>query len=214
MDVEFTMTNGKRRLGRKLLSAAVFLAVALALLPAYVRAYTIAGTSAAPTLLLGDWVWVNHSAYDIRLPYSERVLLTRGNPALGELVLVASPDNGYPIFKRIAALPGDRVAMDEHHLSINGIPLTYTPTDNTAFAFVPPENCLGSAFETEVLGVQAHLITYTPGSARSSFPEVPVPPDHYYLLGDNRDESRDSRIWGPVPRQSIRGRLFYQPHRR
>src|SRR5262249_52626390 len=161
--------------------------------------YTISGTSAAPTLLLGDRVLVSHSAYDIRLPYSERVLLTRGNPVLGELVLVASPENGRLIFKRIAALPVDRAAMDEHHLSINGSPLVYPPTDNTAFAFVPPENCLGSVIETEVLGVQAHLITYTPGSATSSFPEVLVPPDHYYLLGDNRDQSRDSRVWGPVP---------------
>jgi signal peptidase I len=208
------MNNRKRRLGRKLLSVGVFLVGVLALLPAYVRAYTISGTSAVPTLLLGDWVWVDQSAYDVRLPYSERVLLTRGNPALGELVLVASPDDGRPIFKRIAALPGDRVAMDEHHLRINGSRLAYTAADITAFAFVPPENGMGSVVETERLGEQAHFITYTPGSETSSFPEVLVPADHYYLLGDNRDPSRDSRIWGPVPRQNIRGKVVRQPHRR
>ena len=86
------MNNRKRRLGRKLLLAPGFLVAALALLPAYVRAYTLSGTSAAPTLLLGDWVWVDHSAYDIRFPYCERVLLTRGDPALGELIPVLSPE--------------------------------------------------------------------------------------------------------------------------
>jgi signal peptidase I len=207
------MKNRKRRLVRKLLLAAVLLFVALALVPAYVGAYTLSGTSAAPTLLLGDRVWVNRGAYDIRLPYSDRVLLTRGSPTLGDLVQVASPDDGHLIFKRIAALPGDRVAMHEHHLSVNGSPLTYTATDNTAFASVPPENHLGSVIETEVLGMHAHLITYTPRSARSAFPEVLVPSDHYYLLGDNRDQSQDSRAWGPVPRQSIRARVVCQPHR-
>jgi signal peptidase I len=214
---EIAMQNPKRRLSRKLLWTAVLLVASLALLPAYVGAYTLSGTSIAPTLLLGDHVLVNRGAYDIRLPYSDHVLLPRGNPALGDLVLVACPDDGRLIFKRIAALPGDRVAMHEHHLSINGSPLTYTALDrtaNTVFAGVAAENGLGSVIETEVLGLHAHLISYTPGSPRKSFPEALVPPDHYYLLGDNRDESRDSRAWGPVPRQSIRGRVVWQPHRR
>jgi signal peptidase I len=204
----------KWRPGRKLLSAAVLLVVALAVLPAYVGAYTLAGASAAPTLLLGDRVLVNRAAYDVRLPYSDRVLLTRGDPALGDLVLVASPDDGGLIFKRVAALPGDRVARRGHHLSLNGSPRAYAPADGTAFASAAPENVLGSVIETELLGSQAHLISYTPGSPASSFPEFLVPPGHYYLLGDNRDRSRDSRAWGPVPRQSIRGRVVWQPHRR
>lgn len=207
------MNNRKRRLGRKLLLAAVFLVAALALLPAYVRAYTLSGTSAAPTLLLGDWVWVDHSAYDIRFPYCERVLLTRGDPALGELIPVLSPESGRLIFKRIAAVPGDLVAMREHHLIINGNPLSYTAINSAVFDRVPVENQLGSAFEIEVLGGHAHLITYTPGSEKSSFPEMRVPPDHYFLLGDNRDQSLDSRVWGPVRREMIRGKVIRQPRR-
>src|SRR3954471_7270405 len=108
------MKNRKRKLGRKLLSAAVLLTAALALLPAYIRAYALSGNSAAPTLLLGDRVWVNHGAYDICFPYSNCVLLARRDPALGELVQVMSPEDGSLIFKRIAALPGDRVAMRDH----------------------------------------------------------------------------------------------------
>jgi signal peptidase I len=183
------------------------------MLPAYVGAYTLSAISAAPTLLLGDRVWVNRGAYDIRIPYSDRVLVKRSGPALGDLVQVESPDNGYFIFKRVAGVPGDRIAMHEHHLSINGRPLTYTAMDSSAFAAVPRENRIGSVIELERLGSHDHLITYTPDSTASSFLEVIVPADHYFLIGDNRDQSRDSRAWGPVPRKIFRGRVFLQPHR-
>jgi signal peptidase I len=194
-----------------MLYCSALLLVAFALLPAYVWVYKLAGSSDAPTLLLGDLVWVNRAAYDIRLPYSDRVLWKRAGPTPGDLVLLASPDNGSPIFKRVVAVPGERVAMQQHHLIINGRPLVYTATDSTAFAAVAADNGLGSVIEMETLGAQAHLITYTPGSATSSFPEVLVPADHYFLMGDNRDRSRDSRSWGPVPRQRLRGRVFWQP---
>jgi signal peptidase I len=78
-------------------------------------------------------------------------------------------------------------------------------------AAVPANNGLGSVIEIETLGTHAHLITYTPGSPTSSFLEVLVPPDHYFLMGDNRDPSRDSRAWGPVTRQRLLGRVFWQP---
>jgi signal peptidase I len=207
------MKDKKRRLARKPLLAAALVILALACTRDYLGAYTLAGSSDAPTLVLGDWVWVNRSAYDIRLPYSERVLLTRGHPRRGELVQVVWPETGRLIFKRVVGLPGDRVSMQDHHLRINGSPLTYTATDRTAFASIPPDNRLGSVIETEMLGEHPHLITYTPGSAKSSFAEVLVSDDHYFVLGDNRDESLDSRAWGALPRQSIKGKVVWQPQR-
>ena len=205
------MSNPRRKLRWKTLSCAAISVAAFALLPAYVWVYKLSGISDAPTLLLGDHVWVNRAAYAIRLPYSDRVLWNRAGPAHGDLVLVESPDNGHRVFKRVVALPGDRVGMHRHHLTINGRSLVYTVTDSAAFAAVPAENRLGSVIEIETLGAHAHLITYTPGSATSSFPEVLVPADHYFLMGDNRDESRDSRSWGPVPRQHLWGRVVFQP---
>jgi signal peptidase I len=158
---------------------------------------------------------VSLGSYDVRFPFTDRVLLHRGDPELGDLVLIESPDNGRPIFKRIAALPGDRVVMENRHLTINGHPLQYTATDNKAWATAPPENMLGSVMEREALGRIEHLITYTPGPAEnSSFAEVLVPPDHYFMLGDNRDQSRDSRAWGPVSRSNVRGRVIAMPTRR
>jgi signal peptidase I len=79
------MRNPGRKLRWKTLSGAALLVVALALLPAYVQAYTLSGASDAPTLLLGDWVWVNRAAYDLRIPYSDRVLWSRAGPPLGTL---------------------------------------------------------------------------------------------------------------------------------
>jgi signal peptidase I len=207
------MSNPRRKLRWKTLVCAAVVVAAFALLPAYVGAYTLSGASDAPTLLLGDWVWVNRAAYDVRVPYSDRVLWNRAGPALGDLVLVENPDNRLLIFKRVVALPGDRVGMHQHHLTLNGRSLAYAAADRAAFAAAPAENLLGSVIETETLGAHTHLITYTPGSETSSFPEVQVPADHYFLMGDNRDRSLDSRTWGPVPRQRLRGRVFWQPRR-
>jgi signal peptidase I len=205
--------NSKRNLRTKLIVGAVVFVVVLGLLPAYIGAYTISGSSDAPTLLLGDKVWVLRGAYDIRIPYFDRVLLTRGQRTLGDLVQVASPKDGRQILKRVVALPGDWVSMQQHRLRINGVLLEYAATDGAAFRSVSPENHLGSVIETEMLGSHAHLITFTPGSARNSFVEVLVPPDHFFLLGDNRDQSEDSRARGPVRRQSIRGKAFGGPQR-
>ena len=205
------MSNPRRKPRWKTLSCAALSVAAFALLPAYVWVYKLSGISDAPTLLLGDHVWVNRAAYDIRLPYSGRVFWNRAGPAPGDLVLVENPDNGHPVFKRVVALPGDRVAMQQHHLTLNGRSLDYAAADRAAFAAVPAENLLGSVVEMETLGAHTHLITITPGTATSSFPELLVPADHYFLMGDNRDESRDSRSWGPVPRQGVRGRVFVQP---
>ena len=200
---------------RRTLPTAALVTAALALVPAYVRAYTVAGASAVPTLLLGERAWVNFAAYDIRFPYTGRVLFARADPRLGDLVQVESPDDGRLIFKRVVALPGDRVGMHAHHLSLNARPLAYAPRDAGAFAAVPPENSLGSCVEAELIGEVRHLITYTPGpGANGSFPDVLVPAGHYYLLGDNRDHSLDSRAWGPVSRDHIRGRVISTPARR
>jgi signal peptidase I len=201
-----------RRFGRKTLLAGLLAAATIVVVPAYVRAYTLSGTSDVPTLLLGDTVWVNLASYDVRFPFTDRVVFARQGPRAGDLVLVESPDNGRPIFKRVVALPGDRVEMNDFHLTINDRRLAYVPRDIAAFANVPAENELGSRVELETLGACEHLISYSPGpTSRGSFPEVTVPPGSYFLLGDNRGISRDSRDWGPVPRGRIRGRVFTHP---
>jgi signal peptidase I len=193
--------------------AAALLTAVVALAPSYVRAYTLAGSSDAPTLLLGDRVWVNLASYDVRFPYTDAVLFSRATPRPGDLVLVQWPGDRWPVFKRVVATGGDRVAMEAHHLILNGQPLTYAPHDESAFAAVPPANLLGSVFEVETIGGVEHLISFTPGT-RDSFPEVLVPEGQCYVLGDNRDPSQDSRDRGPVPYPGVRGKVVSAPDRR
>jgi signal peptidase I len=203
------------RLTRKRVVIAVLAVTALLLPPAYLRAYTLSGSSDAPTLLLGDWVLVNLASYDIRFPFSERVLVARADPQRGDLVLVEWPGDGRLIFKRVVAVPGDRVGMSDYHLRLNGAPCGYVPGDAAAYVAVASENHLGSRIEVETLGDVEHLIAYSrEAESGGSFAEVLVPPGQYYLLGDNRSNSLDSRAWGPVSRGSIRGRVVLAPSRR
>jgi signal peptidase I len=201
------------RVGRKTFWSAALLTAVVALAPSYLRADELAGASGAPTLLLGDRVWVNLASYDIRFPYTDALLFSRRKPRPGDLVLVQWPGDRSPVFKRVVATGGDRVAMEAHHLILNGQPLTYAPHDGSAFAAVPPANLLGSVFEVEKIGGVEHLISFTPGT-RGSFPEVLVPEGQCYVLGDNRGPSVDSRDRGPVPYPCVRGKVVSAPDRR
>lgn len=193
---------------RRLLPVAAVVLAALALLPAYVRAVTLSGASDAPTLLFGDRAWVNLAGYDVRFPYTGLVLFAGAEPRRGDLVQIIEPERGEPIIKRVVGTPGDRVTMFAHHLRINAQALAYRPYDARVSASVARANHLGSVIEAETLDGVTHLIAYDPGSATSAFEEVVVPKGHYFLLGDNRDNSRDSRVWGPLGRDFIRGKVF------
>jgi signal peptidase I len=201
------------RLGRKTLWTVGLLTAVVALAPSYVRAYKLTGSSDAPTLMLGDVVLVNLASYDVRFPYTDAVLFSRAKPRPGELVLVQWPGDPAPVFKRVVGTGGDRIAMQAHHLIVNGQPLVYAAHDGSAFAAAAPANLLGLVFEVEAIGGVEHLISFTPGT-RDSFPEVLVPPGQCYVLGDNRDVSLDSRDRGPVPYGGVRGRVVSAPNRR
>jgi signal peptidase I len=201
------------RAGRKLFWSAALLMAVVALAWCYVRPYSVSGASDAPTLLLGDRVWVNLASYDVRFPCTDMVLLSRAKPHQGDLVLMQLPGEPRPMFKRVVATGGDRVAMEAHHLILNGQPLTYAPHDGSAFSAVAAANLLGSVFEVETIGGVEHLITFTPGTC-DSFPEVLVPQGQCFVLGDNRDPSLDSRDKGPVPYHCVLGKVVSAPDRR
>ena len=182
---------------------------ALLLAPGWLRAYTVAGSSDAPTLVLGDLVVVNHLAYGLTVPYTGRTLVPWGAPERGDMVLFHVPNRGYAGFKRVVGVPGDVVEVRESRLLVNGRLLDHEPLDARDFAWMPARNGVGSVIERETApGGYAHAITYTPGASplRNHGP-VRVPAGRYFLLGDHRDNSNDSRTFGPVPRALIRGEL-------
>lgn len=189
----------KRHLRTLLLTTA-----GLSVLPSYLWSYSITGASEAPTVLKGDTIIVNRAAYDFRLPYSRLTLFHTGSPRRGDMVLAHLPD-GRSAIKRILALPQEIIEVRENRVIVNGRPLPVQLLDRAAFAWVPATNGMGSTVVME----DGHWAAYTPGKSdvRNHAP-VRLGADEYFLIGDNRDNSLDSRDFGPVSRGRILGKMI------
>lgn len=158
-----------------------------------------------PTIVEGDRIFVNKLAYSARVPFTLWHIAQWAQPQRGDVVVFRSPEDGTQMVKRVVALPGETISMIDNLLYIDGQPATLK------LAAPPPEAASAARrkiFATERLGDSAaHPIVVTPSvPARRSFAPVTVPADHYFVMGDNRDNSGDSRYFGFVPRASITGK--------
>lgn len=166
----------------------------------------IPSASMHPNILEGDVVFVNRLAFNLKLPLTNIVIARLGQPQRGDIVTFYSPSDGTRLIKRLIALPGDRVEMRGERLTINGRQADYSLLDSV------PETVAGGVDlvaqrVSETLGAQEHDIQIMPKvDARRDFAPIVVPPDHYLMLGDNRDNSADSRYFGFVPRRLLIGR--------
>ena len=152
--------------------------------------------SMLPNIVVGDRLLVNKMAYDVRVPFTHISLYRHSHPEAGDIVIFDSAASGIRLVKRVIGVPGDVVEMRGNRLIINGQPLSYE-TDTT----------LDQEHVRERLGQRHHMIRLSPRQSRaSSFLPVKVPEDAYLVLGDNRDNSADSRFIGFVPRDEIVGR--------
>lgn len=157
--------------------------------------------SMKPTIVEGDRIWVNKLAYDLRLPFSHISLFEFGEPQRGDIVVFDSRLADKRLVKRVIGLPGDWVAMKNNRLNINGQWLDYSP----AAGLAPGDG--SSAFFEQLAGRNHPIYLHTDEEdGLSSFDQVEVPAGHYLVLGDNRDRSADSRVYGFVPRHEIVGR--------
>lgn len=162
--------------------------------------------SMRPNLLEGDVVLVNRLAYDLKLPLSDVVLAHLGDPKRGDIVTFTSPADGKRLIKRLVALPGDVVVMRNKQLLINGRQAEYQLQDE---AIEPMGNgvTLTVRHLTERLGDEQRTVQWLPAlSNASSFGPITVPAGQYMMLGDNRDNSADSRYIGFIPRDVLIGR--------
>ncbi|MBU9279327.1 signal peptidase I [Burkholderia multivorans] len=188
-----------------------------------VEPFKIPSGSMVPTLLVGDFILVNKFEYGLRMPITN-TKITQGSPlARGDVVVFRYPkDESVDYIKRVIGLPGDTVAYQDKQLTINGQPVPETPLPDY---FDDERQNYAKQFE-ETIGNKKNAILNNPAvppfvmgaydypyrdncTYNSRGVICKVPPGHYFMMGDNRDNSADSRYWGFVPDKNIVGRAFF-----
>lgn len=192
-------STGLIELGRSLFPV---LLVVLIIRSFIVEPFRIPSESMVPTLLRGDFILVNKFAYGIRLPVTHNEVIETGQPERGDIVVFrypVAPEQDY--IKRVVGLPGDRVRYADKRLYINGEPVAQMPAEPYAPA---PD----ATQRTEILGDRRHdILVYGARPARDRV--YTVPEGEYFVMGDNRDRSADSRYWGTVPEGNLVGEAFF-----
>ncbi|MGO8701916.1 MAG: signal peptidase I [Limisphaerales bacterium] len=163
-----------------------------------------------PTIVEGDRVFVNKVAYDLKVPFTTWHLAEWSNPKRGDIVVFFSPADGIRLVKRVIGLPGDRLEMVNDRLYINGRAAQYEPVSSSVGRDVPASTHGPRLFALEKAPESpSHAVTLLPlAQARKSFRPITIPEGEYFMMGDNRDDSYDSRYWGPVKRDRIVGRAL------
>ena len=178
------------------------LAVVFVLRSFLVEPFQIPSSSMVPTLQVGDYILVNKYTYGIRLPVLRTKVLSLNEPDRGDVMVFFPPHmNDTYFIKRVVGLPGDTVTYRNKVLYVNGERLPRQPVAELAV----PDGRYNIGLEA--LGDSNHLMQVDRQRPGRDF-SVMVQPGHYFMMGDNRDNSSDSRIWGQVPEQDIVGKAF------
>ncbi len=158
--------------------------------------FRIPSGSMMPTLLQGDYIFVKKYSYGLRLPVIEKKFMETGQPERGDVVvfrLPSEPNVNY--IKRVIGLPGDEIVYSNHRLTVNGLPM---PLQNGSMGTA------GQVF-LESLGERQHEIMITEPERNVLDGSYRVPAGHFFMMGDNRDNSRDSRYIGAIPETHLVG---------
>jgi len=162
--------------------------------------------SMRPGLLEGDVVFVNRLAFNLKLPLTDVVVAHTGEPRRGDVVTFSSPADGTRLIKRVMAVPGDVVEMRDEKLTINGQAATYTNPEQVLEPVGKGQFTQAERYDERVGNQQQRIQVLPQMVARRNFAAMTIPPDQYLMLGDNRDNSADSRYIGLVPRHLLIGR--------
>jgi len=160
--------------------------------------YTVPTGSMQPTIKVGDRIIVNKMAYDLRFPFSQLTLFKVGEPKRGEIVVFESKAADNRLIKRMIGLPGDVIEMKNEKLYINGNALSYKVTEQNSQQLLAIEQVDSINHIVRIDKERSNQL--------SNFHPVTVPENHYLVLGDNRRNSSDSRVYGFVPRHELKGK--------
>ncbi len=172
--------------------------------------FRIPSSSMMPTLLIGDFILVNKFAYGLRWPITNKKFLANGEPKRGDVVVFRPPHHPREDWiKRVVGMPGDTVGYHDNMVSVNGKALAYR-VDGMYEGKGRGSDMTGATRLTENLPGRPHHVL-----EREDVPftfqgegDWQVPPGHYFVMGDNRDNSEDSRFWGMLPERNLRGKAF------
>ena len=165
--------------------------------------------SMRPTILEGDRIFVNKLAYDLKVPFTTWHIAEWGGPSRGDVVVCFSPADESRLVKRVVGVPGDVIELRDNQLWVNGQAVEYGRLDKETINQIDAAGRDQFVFATEKLGERDHPLMLSPRTpAIRSFGPTEIPEGHYFMMGDNRDDSKDSRWFGLVERDRIVGRAF------
>lgn len=168
--------------------------------------FRIPSGSLEPTLLKGDFILVNKFDYGVRLPVIHTKLFGDGEPKRGDIMVFRWPPNpSYDFIKRVIGVPGDKISYINKELTVNGQPVSQTYLHNTEATDEVGGKWDAVEKQEDLLGIKHNIFIDSSKSSRD-FKDVVVPPGMYFVMGDNRDDSADSRYWGFVPEANIVGK--------
>lgn len=171
--------------------------------------YVVPTGSMKPNIVEGDRIFANKLAYDLKFPYTTFHLGKWRDPKRGDIVVFNSPTESKCLVKRVIGVPGDRLEMKDNVLYVNGQASQYTPLVQKQFENVSTLQGFDYQFAEENLAGVKHPVMFMQYQrSLRSFDAVVVPEEKYFMMGDNRDNSQDSRYFGFVDRDNILGRAI------